>query len=427
MRAQDGAEVARVTLRVESGVVAVGPGTYQGEPHLFDWGTGFRPSAAILWWASDCEPSTTKVNLGGIGLWAADSNEASTSWAAADQDGPGVFRRWSRPHSFLAGSSPVDPEPELFGSVCSTDEGVGLAVRGRTTATWHVHAFAIGGADIHAATVTRVTIERRGAHIATELGFRPDFLFFLPEAPEADAPESLGVSVGFAVDPARQAACAFESHVGGPRIVARSGFRRDAVVAIPHPDDSWTYDTLLRLTSIEQDGFGVVCDTTPNVPVSVAILAIAGGRHHVGVGVMPRGRTRRARESVGIAPAGLLAFTSGLGTMERIRELGRLCLGGATRDRAGCVSWSTRRRDWPPEPRSRSSRADWLEVLDTTSGRLYARTGSPRFDGTGFAVGWTKRDRAAREFAYAAFGSSEPSGSGRSGRLRDLARRLLRQ
>jgi len=45
-----------------------------------------------------------------------------------------VFRRWSRPHSFLAGSSPVDPEPELFGSVCSTDEGVGLAVRGRPAA-----------------------------------------------------------------------------------------------------------------------------------------------------------------------------------------------------------------------------------------------------------------------------------------------------
>lgn len=414
-----------MTVRAETSAVVLGPGSHDGEAHLFGWDAGFRPSAAILWWASDCDPLTTTVNVGGIGLWASDSTEASTAWAADDGEAPGIFRRWSRPHSFLAGGSPAAAGPELVGSLRTTDEGVALAVHGTTATTWHIHAFALGGPDIEAATVKRLAVERRGARIATTVGFRPDFLFFLPEAPRARAAQSLGVSVGFAVDPGRQAACAFESRVDGPRIVARSGFRADAVVAIPRPDDSWRYDTLVRLTSVEQDGFGVVCEAAPQEPLSVAILALAGGRHHVGVGSMARGRRSRLRESVGAAPAGLLAVTSGLDTMERIRELGRLCLGGATRNDAGCGSWSIRRRDWPPEPRSRSSRADWLEVLDTTSGRLYARTGHPRLDKTGFAVDWTTRDRNARQFAYAAFGAGEPRTG--SGRLRDLARRLLRQ
>jgi hypothetical protein len=414
-----------MTLRVESGAVTLAPGTYEGDPQRFGWDAAFRPRAVVLWWAADCDPRGTTVNVGGIGLWATDATEASTSWAADDQAGPGLFRRRSGAQAFLACSSPNATEPELPGSLYATDEGAGIAVEGRTTTTWHVHALAIGGDDIEAATVTRLTVERPGAQHVDGLGFRPGFLFFLPEAPSVQTSASLGVSVGFAVDPGRQAACAFESRVDGPRMLARSGFRADAVVAVPRADESGSYDTLVRVTSVDEDGFGVAGETTPQAPVSVAVLAFAGGRHHVGVAAMPRGRRSRSRESIGIAPEGLLAFTSGLDATARTRELGRLCLGGATRATAGCASWSIRRRDWPPEPRSRSSRGDWLEVLDTTSGKLYARTGSPRLDGRGFVVDWTTRDRNARQFAYAAFGSSERRAG--SGRLRDLRRRLLRQ
>jgi hypothetical protein len=124
----------------------------------------------------------------------------------------------------------------------------------------------------------------------------------------------------------------------------------------------------------------------------------------------------------------VLAITSGLDTMPRIRDVGRLCLGAASGRATGCVSWSIRRREWPPEPRSRASSTSVLEVLDTTSGRLYAQAAPVRLDRRGLVLRWPVRDRNPRHFAYAFFGPG--SGDRRPPWRRALEvalRRALRQ
>ena len=92
--------------------------------------------------------------------------------------------------------------------------------------------------------------------------------------------------------------------------------------------------------------------------------------------------------------------------MSHARDIGRLCVGGFSRDqRAGCVSWSTRRRGaWPPAPRSRSTTEAVFEVVDTTPGGLHARATLSGLGRRRFSLSWV-RDRPPRDFGYVAFGT----------------------
>lgn len=409
-----------MAVTVETGTLRLGPETQAGRPQAAD--VGFRPEAAVLWWAAEADPQTTLVNAGGVGLWAPGS-AAATAWAADDGKAAGALRRWRGDCAFLAGGDPTGG-PELVGSLAAGERGFTLAADGRTAATWIVHFLVLGGADVQGAAVGRLALGRTGPHPVAGLGFRPDFLFFAAGGNTGPADAALGAAVGFAAGPGQQAASGFEARTLDETTVTRSSFRADAVVAVPRPDDSWEYDTLARLASVDDDGFTLACDTAPAADTQVSFLAVSGGRHAVVLGAAPRGRRRRTRVAVSFAPAGMLTLTSGLEPMPRIRDLGRLCLGAASGRRAGCVSWSVRRRGWPPEPRSRSSSESAVEVLDTTSGRLYARAEPVSLDGRGLSLRWPLRDRNPRQFACAVFGPAAGEGGPR---WRQRLRRFLPQ
>lgn len=418
---------------MQSGSIRLDAGRYDGQVTLTRE-QSFRPRAVLLWWAAETDPLTTCANRGGIGVAAHGSQEAASAWAADDATGAGVFRRIGGDSAFLACSDPYG-EPDLVGTIVDTVGGCRLGLRGRTPVAWNLHFVAIGGSELCAASVERATLPLAGGVAATSLGFRPDFLLFIPDA--GSAPPStdslLRASVGFAAG-GRQATSAFEARVVDGATLTRSSFRNDAVVALPRSDDSWSYATLARLESLDEEGFTLSCEEAAADGPPVAVLALAGGRYAVDIGAMPRRGRPRRRESIGFAPSGILTVTSGLEAMARVRDLGRLSLGGATRDGAlGCVSWSVRRHGLPPEPRARSTSDAVIEVLDTTSGRLYARATRIRFGRRGFALDWSTRDKNPRDFAFAAMGSdSRTSGSYErrgpwSERLRRAALHVRRQ
>lgn len=409
-----------MTFAVATGTLRLAPEGHDGRPREVE--LGFPTEALILWWASASDPRRTLVNAGGIGLWA-PARAAAAAWSA-DFRAPGTFGRWQGDCPFLAASDPTGG-PELVGTVSRTDSGFSLDARGTTSSPWAVHYAAFGGAGVEGAAVGRLDLDETGFHPVSRLGFRPSFLFFLVGA--SRSPSSIGSAAGFAVDPDQQTACGFEATAAGGTTVTRSAFRADAVVAVPRTDDSWEYSALASLASIEEEGFTLSCYSAPTDATPVSFLAVGGGHHAVTLARQPRRRRRRTTLDVPVAPAAMLTLTSGLDTMARIRDLGRLCLGAVSRGSSGCITWSIRRHAWPPEPRSRASSESAVEVMDTTSGRLYARAVSLDLGPPGVTLGWPKRDRNPRHVACALLGQASLTEQSRRRRARDYLWRLRRE
>jgi hypothetical protein len=261
---------------------------------------------------------------------------------------------------------------------------------------------ALGGPDVQSAAVRSFTLTATGARPLTGLGFTPGVVLAAVGAgPTAGEPQS-GLAVGFgaAARQSDQVASAFVSQVDAGGTIARGAQCTEAIAVLPAPSASGEVAALCRVVSFDPDG---VTLETPRLAseLPLAVLALEGGNFTVGLGTASSRAT-----AVGFELAGALLFGTGLDAMSRARDIGRLCVGGFSRDqRAGCVSWSTRRRGaWPPAPRSRSTTEAVLEVVDTTPGGLHARATLSALGGRRFSLSWV-RDRPPRDFGYVAFGT----------------------
>lgn len=379
-----GMEVAKGALRVETGA---GPTA----------DVGFQPTALVLWWSREVEGGCT----GGMGFAAADGSAASTAWAADDALAPGVLSRQGSEAPLLFHHDPRAPDRSCRGHLRLTDNGFSVHLDGQPEGPWRVHYLAVGGSDVDAA-VRSFTLDGTGRRSVSGLGFTPGIVLAAAGAGSAAGEPQPGLAFGFgaASRPSEQVACGVASRVDDRKTVARGAQCIDAVVALPAAAEKGEMAALSRLVSFDQDG--VTLETTHlTSELPVAVLTLAGAEFAVGLGTASSRTT-----PVGIELAGAILFGTGLNAMPHARDIGRLCVGGFSREqRAGCASWSIRRRGaWPPEPRSRFSAEAAFEVVDTTSGELHAQATLAGLGRGRFSLSWPVRDRAPRDFGYAAFG-----------------------
>jgi hypothetical protein len=412
-----------MTFEVAKGLFRVDAGTPRGRRHIEE--IGFRPRALLLWWSLQTDLGTATGNRGGIGVTAGSSEEAAAAWAADDAT-PGVLSRWSGDTALLGFEGPLVTGAALGGSASWTDNGFALEHVEDTVGTWQVHYLALGGTELQHSTVRSWSLERSGRAAFGGLGFRPDFLLFLPGAGgNLSEPESgLVHAVGAASAVEEQVSVAFTASVHDSRISVSGTQRTGAVVALADPTDSGELTAYARVVSLESDGFTLEAQLRGSAPLRLACLALGGGRYAARPAAAPRAPRRVVSKGIGFEPSGLLAFSWGLEASAEVKDIGRLCLGAASaRADAGCLTWAMRnRRAWPPEPRVRSTTESLIEVLDTRSGGLHARASleSTRLDR--FTLEWHVSDGFRRAFAYVAFGSAAcPRGVG------DLLRDVLRQ
>jgi hypothetical protein len=159
--------------------------------------------------------------------------------------------------------------------------------------------------------------------------------------------------------------------------------------------------------AFDEDGFTLEWSAVRG-PRSVAYLAVAGGAYSVGADVMPR-RRRRRRTPVGLAPAGALFASWGLGPDEENRHISRLSLGAAAASgAAGCVTWAEQIEDTvPTHTLARSSASSVVVGPATRPGApgLHAQAIASGFDDAGFTLRWPVTDERRRQFLYVALGS----------------------
>jgi len=382
-----------MALEVAKGIIRLEAGTTPAEE------LEFRPRALVLWWCREQPAGCT----GGIGFATNGGGETSTAWAADDAVAPGVLRQSGSETALLFDADPREPGAAARGRIHFDDRGFSFDFDRKPEHPWLVHYLAVGGSELHGAAVRSLVLDRTGSYAVTDLGFEPGLLLAVVGAgSHAGEPQpSLAVAFGAAAGPSRQVASGFVAHADAGRTTVRGAQCTEALAVLPDAPSSGEIGVLGRLVSLDPDGFTLEgTHSTSELPL--AVLALAGGRYTVGLGDAASQTT-----SVGFEPAGALLFGTGLTATPRARDIGRLCLGGFSRDLgAGCLSWSVRARGaWPLDPRSRSSAKGVFEVIDTTSDELHARATLSGLGRRRFSLAWPVRDRYRRNFGYVAFGS----------------------
>lgn len=382
-----------MSLEVAKGIVRLESGTTPTEE------LGFRPHALVLWWCRERSSGCA----GGIGFATDGAGEASTAWVANDVLAPGVFSRWGAEAPVLFHEDPRTPDVSSRAHVRFGNLGFHLECDRRPERPWLVHYLALGGSDLQSAAVRSLVLDGTGTYAVTGLGFTPSIVLAAVGAGSTAGEPQSGLAVGFgaAARLSNQVAGGFVSQADAGGTIARGAQCTSAVAVLPAAEPSGEIAVLSRLVSFDPDGFTLeTTRLTSELPL--AVLALEGGNYTVGLGTASSRGT-----AVGFEPAGALLFGTGLNAMPHARDIGRLCLGGFSRDQhAGCVSWSTLGRGaWPPEPRSRSTTNAAFEVIDTTSGELHARATLSGLGRRRFSLSWPVRDRAPRDFGYVAFGT----------------------
>lgn len=359
----------------------------------------FRPRAIVLWWCRD--PS--QGCAGGIGFATDGAGDASAAWAADDTLAPGVLSHWGADAPLLFHADPRRPEASCHAQIRFADEGFSFEYDRPPEHPWLVHYLAIGGTDLVSSAVHSFALDDTGTYPVTGLDFTPSaVLAAVGAGSQAGEPRS-GLAVGFgaAARQSNQVASGFVSKADAGGTIVRGAQCTDALALLPVAEPSGDFAALSRLASFDQEGFTL--ETTHlTYPLPLAVLALEGGAYKVDLGTASSRTT-----AVGLEPAGALLFGTGLNAARHARQIGRVCVGGFSRDQsAGCVSWSTHSRGaWPPQPRSRSSTEAAFEVVDTTSDELHAQATLAGFGRGRFSLSWPVRDRAPRDFGYAAFGT----------------------
>ena len=389
--------------------------------------TQFRPRALLLWWAERDELATNLGNRGGIGIHVDGGGSVAHAWFADDRAATDAAAHAAGEFAVLSLASPFASAPACCAEATLRSDGFALNWQATRGGAWDVHYLAFGGSDLRDAAIGGLELVHDCTSVVADVGFRPDFALFVPTAaggPEDPSP-GLSYGIGAATSASRQGATGVGVRVADATAVVRSAQRADAVIALPNVEGATPFRAVARVVELRPSGPGLEVAVDPAAsPVSVACLALAGGRYSVAMHAGPSRPTRDWTRRVGFTPVGVLAFSWGLASIPAIKEVPRLSVGAGDRSGCGCLTWTLRPRCiWPLEPRSRSTEGSLLEVVDTRSGALHASARLANLGADGFTLEWPQSDGHCREFVYAAFGAIERTQ--RRPRAMEVMRRLL--
>ncbi|MFL5679534.1 MAG: hypothetical protein ACJ77B_02950 [Chloroflexota bacterium] len=366
-------------FRAATGSFVVEPGVERSAVEL-----GFAPGALMCWWGQD-----GGGNAGGVGF--ASEAQVATCWASADAATPTRTTRAVADAGVLA----LDPAGEvaLRGELELATSGFAVNWSTPARSRWTVRYLALGGVVAASGAIESPTA---ASTVDTALGSRPDGVLVAPTGAEAlDRPErGLTAAVG-AAGRRGQAGSAYISLNGADEPDVAGSQRRDAAVAVPAGVADIAALARLAMT---RDGFTSEWETVWPTARLVPYLALGGVRCKVGLAAAPSERVR-----VGFRPDALLAFSWGLSGRTEPAHIGRLCIGAATPEGGGCLSWDDRNvGGGPSSTHVHSSDSDLLVVTDTQTGGVHAAASVKSFDRRGFTLEWTTSDRIDRELVWVA-------------------------
>jgi len=386
-------------------------------------GFGFRPVAVIAWWSRQGSHGVEAGNRGGIGFWTRDAS-AAVAWRSADG------ARSSETGSLadcaaILGVEGVDEAVSMRADVASFDaDGITLRWRDRPSEPWLVHFLALGGALVRARVGSVSSSPSNGSKDVEGAGTGVDLLLLMPAPAETGLrAEGLDIGIG-AASGKRQAAAGYASPNDALPGRVTGAQRSDcAAIVLNGPGNPPTIGAVRRHRGHD---LAVEWSGSSRPTQRLCYLALEGLRVKVGIDISPATPgTRRTR--LGFRPEALLLFSWGLAGSATPKQIGRLCVGGATERESGCVSWDDRNIEAQETmTHVASSIAHALEIADTQTGGVHAQAALDSVDERGFTLDWTESDGKLRQFVYVAM-SGGKSGSWLSNALGRKSRREPRR
>ncbi len=364
-------------------------------------GLPFAPRAVIAWWSQQRNLGIEHGNRGGIGFWTMHGTGA-IAWASLDGAERASAMTIAEPIGLLGLDEPGAP-PSMRAELTRLEsDGFTLSWLERPKTAWIVHYLAIGG-DFDA--VVGWTSPPRGPK-SEGLGVpaRDDqVLLFAPTAIPSGAHAAPGLALGIGVaGPGGQAAAAFSVCDGSPPGAVTGAQSTSESIVLAHGSEA-----ISAVGRVGNDASETTIDWSKAEPTAgqVCYLALQGIRATVGTDRSPT-TPRRMRTKVGFEPEGLLLFSWGLGPSDVPKRIGRLCIGGASRESSGCAGWDDRNTaSSTTGTHVHSSTSNMLIVTDTQTGDIHAAATLRSLDRRGFTLDWTDSDGKEREFAYLALAS----------------------
>ena len=346
-------------------------------------GLGFQPAAVVAWWGRLPTAGTKRGNRGGVGFWTANDS-LSVSWASAD--GESVTRTAHLgDHAALLGLDEVDAGIAMRAHIESLDhDGFTLRYATRPAQPWMVCFLALGGPAVSSARVGWTPPGSRPPSNRSKSVDRPGLVLLVP-APGESGIVGRGLAIGLGAKSSwGRAVAAGYLCPDGAEPGSATGSQRSGTAFLDWPGD-WA----------ESNRF--------------CYLQVQGLHARIGTDVSPAGHGSRYTR-VGFRPDALLLFSWGLRPSPMWNTMGRFCLGAASGNQCGCVSWDDRDGD-PSETMThvRSSTEHVLIVADSQSDNLHAQASLGSIDDEGFTLDWLS-DKPGREFAYVALSGQDTRG-----------------
>lgn len=173
--------------------------------------------------------------------------------------------------------------------------------------------------------------------------------------------------------------------------------------------DGTTTNMAADFVSWDADGF-TYNRTTGGTQRWISALVLKGGQYDVGSDTQKTSTGTQAKTGVGFQPTGLLLASWGLasGAAWNGTQI-RQCVGMAS-DTAARAAIS-RAKDNATTAQQKLDRSTVLQMMVEGTPTFPAIADLSSFDSDGYTLNWTTADATARQFIYAAFGSSPVAGA----------------
>ncbi len=275
------------------------------------------------------------------------------------------------------------------------------------SSAWLVHFLALGGADITSAKAGVVAVAAStGNQAFTGVGFQPEFVLMSSNGQTVAAGGQANGSMHIAMtsSTSRQGALAWRDRDGQATNQLASYQRNDkAAGAVASNTD--TVATEGTLTSFDSDGW-TINYTTGSLAASLGYLALSGGEYFVGSDTQRTSTGTDSASGVGFTPSGLFLMSTNQANSSSVSSTtAKLSVFGTDGTREG-GTWMQQADGVTTTDTDMRTVADKALGFSTQASTTDAEADLQSLDSDGFTLNWTTADATAREFIFAAFGST---------------------
>jgi len=387
-------------------------------------GLGFQPEAIIFFWTNntiDDASVTAGGGYTGIGFASSPTSErAVISWSddgGSSNTGRGSSSQRSIVIPSLAGGIGGAANISSFDS-----DGFTLYWDTANAGEYVIRYIALGGGDITNTSVGTFAMTTSGAtQSVSNVGFQPDFIFFLPTQGTTDETFTTidsFIHLGFASSATNEGLMALgdEDAEGSGVTCGFQNYGSSILTLVVAENSCANIDSQADLATFDTGGFTINKPNLPAANSNIFYLAIQGGQWNVGNFTMPTSAQSQQITGVGFEPVGAFFMSYGLAPDSLANQDAstttnfHLSIGAAESTTSqGNILVIADDADASPNPGARTVSTAAIQTGIDTSGNGISLTGVANFtsfDADGFTFDWITADGTEREIIYWTVGAA---------------------